>query len=203
MTEEISDVKARLRSDVRSARRARSATRRTEAAIAIATHVLAIPAVQEATCVSVYASRPTEPGTLPLLEALADHGKRVLLPVLGDGLERGWAPYVPDEKLVKRAPGRPPEPSSGFVEAEALQEADVVCVPALGVDDQGTRLGQGGGWYDRALTYASPHARIVALCFDEELHAEGEPLPREEHDIPVHAVVTPHGYQEFVPASRT
>lgn len=34
---------------------------------------------------------------------------------------------------------------------EELQRADLVFIPALAVDESGTRLGRGGGWYDRAL----------------------------------------------------
>ncbi len=143
---------------------------------------------------SVYASRPHEPGTLPLIEALHDRGVRLLIPMLGDGLQRGWGEFQGTDDLVERAPGRPPEPSSDFLASTALEDADLVVVPALAIDTAGNRLGQGGGWYDRALTDARDNAPIVALTFANEVYdATNSPLPRESHDHCVHAVITPDG----------
>jgi 5-formyltetrahydrofolate cyclo-ligase len=131
---------------------------------------------------------------MPLLESLAASGVRVLVPVLGDGLQRGWAHFVAADDVVERAPGRPPEPSGDFLPQGVLAEADVIIVPALAADTLGTRLGQGGGWYDRALVEARPGVPIVALVFDNEFHdAEVRAIPREPHDLPVSIVVTPSG----------
>ncbi|WP_062078514.1 5-formyltetrahydrofolate cyclo-ligase [Demequina globuliformis] len=192
-TEAPEDAKAHLRASVRKARLHRSERRNEELAVALRDHVLQLPAVERAQCVSVYASRPHEPGTLPLISALHDRGVSVLIPCLGDGLQRGWAEYRGADDLVERAPGRPPEPSGTFLPGEALERADVVVVPALAVDVAGTRLGQGGGWYDRALTLARPDAPVVALTFTSEFHVDGALLPRESHDRPVNAVITPQG----------
>lgn len=192
------DIKASLRSEIRRQRQQRSERRLAEHAQALRDHVLQLPSVDAAKCVSVYASRPHEPGTLPLIEALHQRGVRVLIPVLGDGLQRGWALYGGADDLVERAPGRPPEPSSDFLPSDALNEADVVVVPALAVDTSGTRLGQGGGWYDRVLSDVRDGIPVVALTFTGEVHDAGTaPLPREAHDMGVAGVITPDGYQEL------
>lgn len=190
---EPEDAKAQLRSVIRRARADRSERSLQEHAEALRDHVLALPSIDTAKCVSVYASRRYEPGTLPLIEALHQRGVKVLIPMLGDGLKRGWGTYRGLDDLVERAPGRPPEPSGDFLGQEALREADVVVVPALAVDFLGTRLGQGGGWYDRALCDAAPESPIVALTFAGEVRDEAHPLPHEDHDITVHAVITPQG----------
>jgi 5-formyltetrahydrofolate cyclo-ligase len=154
-----------------------------------------MPAVADATCVSVYAARATEPGTGPLLDALAARGVRLLLPVLGRGLQRDWAQYAGQDDLRERAPGRPPEPGGPTLGATAIGAADVVIAPALAVDTAGARLGQGGGWYDRALEHVRPGVPVVALVFPEELYdAQQRPLPREPHDRLVDAVATPEGW---------
>ena len=190
--DEVEDVKERLRMAIRDARKIRSVRLRDAAAHALADVVLTIPAVADASCVSVYASRVTEPGTGPLLEALAARGVRLLLPVLGSGLQRDWAEYAGPDDLRERAPGRPPEPGGPTLGAAALADADVVIAPALAVDTTGARLGQGGGWYDRALEHLRPGAPVIALVFPEELYdAEKRPLPRERHDRLVDAVATP------------
>lgn len=190
---EPEDAKAAIRAYVRERRAQRSERGRAAAAEAFASHVLDMPEMRAAACVSVYASRPTEPGTLTLIRELDERGVRVLVPLLGEGLQRGWAVYTADGPLAPRAPGRPPEPQGDFLPSAAVAEASVLVVPALGVDMTGTRLGQGGGWYDRTLPDAHPDALVVALVFPEELHGHDDPLPREAHDMPVHAAITPEG----------
>jgi len=193
--DEVEDVKQRLRTAIRDSRKLRSARLREAAAQSLAEVVLTIPAVAGATCVSIYAARATEPGTGPLLDVLAARGVRLLLPVLGSGLQRDWAEYAGAEDLRQRAPGRPPEPGGPTLGPAAVAAADVVIAPALAVDTAGARLGQGGGWYDRALEHVRPGVPVVALVFPEELYdAHVRPLPREPHDRLVDTVATPEGW---------
>jgi 5-formyltetrahydrofolate cyclo-ligase len=194
--EQAEHAKEALRKAIRAGRAARSERRRQEAAAAFADVLGAFPPVRTAQCAAVYASRPGEPDTLPLLERLADRGLRILMPVLGTGLQRDWAPYDGAADLRQRAPGRPPEPGTPHLGAGALAEADVIIAPALAVDTSGARLGQGGGWYDRALEHAAPGTPVVAMVFAEEVYdAEDRPLPRQPHDRPVDAVATPEGWR--------
>jgi 5-formyltetrahydrofolate cyclo-ligase len=196
--EHAEHVKEALRSAVRAARRARSERRRQEAAELFADVVAAIPAVASAGCVALYAARPGEPETGPLLERLAAAGTRVILPVLGTGLQRDWATYAGAHDLRQRAPGRPPEPGTPELGPQALADADVVIAPAVAVDTSGARLGQGGGWYDRALEHARPGVPVIAMVYAEEVYdAEQRPLPRLAHDRGVDAVATPDGVRWF------
>jgi len=80
------------------------------------------------------------------------------------------------------------EPTGPRLPASALAAADVVVVPALAVAGNGTRLGRGGGYYDRALAHARADAVLVAVVFDEELV---EAVPAGAHDRRVTAVITP------------
>ena len=193
---EPEDAKSMVRKAVRAARENRPARRRQEAAVGFVHALADFEHLRDARCVAAYVSRPAEPGTLPLLEDLALRGVRVLLPVLGPGLERGWAPFAGTEDLLERAPGRPPEPGTERLGAAALEEADVIVAPALAVDTSGARLGQGGGWYDRALGHKRPDAKVVALVFPEEVYdAAGSPIPTEPHDVPVDAIATPSGWR--------
>ncbi|MCB2412429.1 5-formyltetrahydrofolate cyclo-ligase [Demequina sp. TTPB684] len=186
------EAKSAWRSAVRQGRLQRGERRMVEHAESFRDHVLALPEIEGITCVSIYASRNHEPGTLPLITALHERGVEVLMPRLGDGLVRGWGVFSSADDIAERAPGRPPEPSGEFLPATRLADAQLIVVPALGVDSLGTRLGQGAGWYDRALADATPGVPIVALVFDDEFYdAEVRALPRERHDVPVTIVVTP------------
>ena len=119
---------------------------------------------------------------------------RALLPVLLDeaGAPLGaprWGLWEAGQALVTL--GRPPAQPDGEARgAESLKEADLIIIPALAASIDGTRLGQGGGWYDRALMHRSPDTPVVAAIFDDEV-AEAGIIPAEPHDVPVDAIVTP------------
>ena len=67
-----------------------------------------------------------------------------------------------------------------------LSKIELVIVPALRIDRSGYRLGQGGGFYDRALTKLS--AWSIGLIHPDEISSED--LPRESFDIPLNAAAT-------------
>ena len=137
--------------------------------------------------VAAYASVGTEPATSALLSALlsaqGEAAAPVLLPVLLPDGDLDWARY--DGTLVAGQRGLP-EPPGPCLGREAVAGCCVVVVPALAVDRTGTRLGRGGGSYDRALARTS--ALVVAALHDGDLV---DTLPVEPHDVPVHAVVLP------------
>jgi 5-formyltetrahydrofolate cyclo-ligase len=134
--------------------------------------------------VAAYASRPGEPDTAALLEYLRLAEVRVLLPVLRP--EPSWAWYTGPDGLVPGPLGIP-APSGPALGADALAEADWVWLPGLAGTPDGRRLGTGGGWYDRALGWASPSARLGMLLYDDEVLDE---LPTDHWDRPVHLLVT-------------
>lgn len=156
--------------------------------------VLGLPEVQAATRVAAYVSVGREPGTGAILDVLADRGVTVLLPVVLPDLDLDWAPYTGSKKLVKATRGLL-EPSAEPLGPDAVTTADVVLVPALAVDRSGYRLGQGGGCYDRALARVAGRAFTCALLHDGELL--DLPLPRDQHDVPVHAAAAPSAFHRF------
>jgi len=180
-----------LRGQIRATRKKRSANQQQKMAEALAGILEGVPELHSASCVAAYVARPGEPGTEETLARLRERETEVLLPVLTSGLERGWAYDSGPEQREQAAPGRPPEPIGEHLPADTLQKADVILAPALAVDLNGIRLGQGGGWYDRALEHARSDALIIAMVFDEEFVDDGVDLPEEPHDQRVHMVATP------------
>jgi 5-formyltetrahydrofolate cyclo-ligase len=67
-------------------------------------------------------------------------------------------------------------------------------VPALAVDRRGSRLGRGGGSYDRALARVPAGRPVLALLYDGECP---EVVPTEPHDRRVTVAVTPHAVLRF------
>ena len=187
--ESIEARKTAVRDRLTTGRNRRPLAELGEAARAIADHLLATPEVRGAATVAAYVSVGTEPGTGPLLETLAAAGRRVLLPVLLADGDLDWAEYDGPASLVPARFGLL-EPAGPRLGPDAVATADVVVVPALAVDRDGVRLGRGGGSYDRALARVPVGTFVCAVLYEDEL-LDG--VPRDEHDRPVNAVVTPRG----------
>lgn len=182
--------KQRLRQAVTARRHARPSSVRLAADAARDTLVLESLPVS-VRVVAAYASAGDEPGTLPLVHELHRRGIQVLLPVLRrpgpGGLARpDWAAYQGPETL---RPGRYgiAQTTGEALGARGLAAADLVLLPGLSGTVDGVRLGTGGGWYDRALLHASPHAPRWLLLHDDEVATH---LPLDPWDQSVTALVT-------------
>ncbi len=179
--EESRAAKAVLRGSLRANRRALAPASLAAAGQALAAHA---PVLARGS-VALFVSAGSEPPTLPLIDVLVDLGVRVLLPVLEDDLDLDWAVYDGVDRLVEGRRGIlvPDGPRLG---RSAVSSAELVLVPALAVGRDGTRLGQGGGSYDRALGRTA--APAIAVVHDDEVLAT---VPVEAHDRRVGGFVTP------------
>lgn len=130
--------------------------------------------------VAAYVAVGSEPDTSGLLALRPD----ALLPVLLPGGDLDWAVAA----SLQQGPRGLREPDGPRLGTHAVARCDLVLVPALAVDRAGTRLGRGGGSYDRALRRIT--GRTVALLHDGELV---ELLPVEPHDVPVWGAASPSG----------
>jgi 5-formyltetrahydrofolate cyclo-ligase len=183
--------KKALRERLLSRRRELTARELAEAAGDLRDVLLADATVASARTVAAYVSVGGEPGTGPLLDELEHRGVEVLLPVLQTDGDLDWARYTGPEGLEPAARGML-EPRARRLGMDAVRRADVVLLPALGVDRRGWRLGRGAGCYDRVLTrLLGTDVQTVALLHDGELL--DLPIPREPHDRPVDAAATPSG----------
>lgn len=147
-------------------------------------------------CVAAYLSIDAEPGTAPLIEAVAERGAGVIVPVLRPDGDLDWARHRPGAEITT-GPRGTMQPVGAPLGVEAVCGVDVVFVPALAVDHNGHRLGRGGGSYDRALARlraADSTALVLAVVHDDELVEE---LPAESHDQLVDGALTPSGLALF------
>jgi 5-formyltetrahydrofolate cyclo-ligase len=69
-----------------------------------------------------------------------------------------------------------------------LEELSLLLIPGLAFSrEKGTRMGRGGGYYDRLISDPRVHARRIGICFELQLR---DPLPAEPHDARVPQLVT-------------
>ena len=134
--------------------------------------------------IASYVSYGDEPNTAQLNQAIIAAGKTLLLPRI-NGVEMDWVRWNGDESSLKKYKKflEPiGEPFTGSI--------DLIVVPALRIDRRGYRLGQGGGFYDRALVKDQVHnSWTIGLIHPDEISSED--LPIEEWDQPLNAAATP------------
>ncbi|MGB8020311.1 MAG: 5-formyltetrahydrofolate cyclo-ligase [Candidatus Nanopelagicales bacterium] len=142
--------------------------------------------------VAAYVAAAGEPDVGRIRSAVRGAGGTVLLPVPGSGGTLDWTvdegAYRPHDRLPVPVPHG--EPIGTGAAALVAHGTDLVLAPALAVDGSGARLGQGGGFYDRLLADLAGRMLVVAVVHDDEVLAAGV-VPREEHDKPVDAALTP------------
>ena len=145
--------------------------------------ILNAPEIEGASTIASYISYEFEPSTVEINEAFLRDGKTLVLPrITGDQLE--WVKWDgnPNNLTTKK---KISEPIGAPI--DDLSTIAAIVVPALRIDQSGYRLGQGGGYYDRAL----PHLKAwkIGLVYAGELNSEE--LPHEAHDIPLDAAASP------------
>jgi 5-formyltetrahydrofolate cyclo-ligase len=120
---------------------------------------------------------------------LIEQGWTLALPrVEGEEGRMVFRQWTPGDVLVHDEIGlNAPEPSKPAL------EPDLVITPLLAFDRQGLRLGQGGGYYDRALEALRARRPVFMLGLGyvgQETHG----LPVEPHDQRLDAILTESEY---------
>lgn len=182
--------KAALRIAAHASREALSEDFRAEASGKIAFHFFDRLAFAPEDAIAGYWRIRDEADCQPILVKLMDCGQTVLLPVVtgaADPLDfRVWASDAP---LYEAGFG-----TLAPADTAPRRAPDLVLMPLLGFDASGTRLGYGGGYYDRTLASLPKKPMLIGLAFASQ---KLEAIPREPHDVPLDAVVTEEGVQFF------
>lgn len=136
--------------------------------------------------VTAFMSMNNEPPTEGVRESLAKLGKKVALPIMRPKRQLEWG--FDGTTLIRNNYGiLEPEPAD-----IDIANASAIIIPALRVGIDGSRLGRGAGYYDRALEKVPMHSEggplRICLVFDEDVD---QTVPHEPHDAPVDVIVTP------------
>ncbi|MGV8885339.1 MAG: 5-formyltetrahydrofolate cyclo-ligase [Microbacteriaceae bacterium] len=188
MTADASNEKRALRAELRERRRTFTSVERENAEVAITANLIELTRSLGVTSVSAYLSTPDEPSTRSYLRWACDSGIRVLLPISREDGLLDWAPYdgtEEDEDLLGM-----PTPTTEVLGPIAINDVDLIIVPAASVDRTGMRMGWGRGYFDKTLGSMERCPPVYAVIFDNEFV---DAVPSEVHDQKVGGVVTPSG----------
>jgi len=153
-------------------------------------HILQSEVYQSARVVAGYMPLPQEADVTEVLQAVLRSGKTLVLPLCESASRMTLRRVAALEELI---PG-----AYGILEPKAdapvipVDEVDLLLVPLEGIDEDGYRLGKGGGYYDHLLAEASPMTIGCALSWQRV-----KALPREEWDVPLTACADWKGLHYF------
>ncbi len=167
---------------------------RQHASLAINFRLSRLPSFRRARHVAAYVGNKGEIDPMPLLHLAHLMGKACYLPSLH--------PFLPGRLWFMRwTPGMPmvpnrfgiPEPLCDSARRRGAQWMDLILMPLLGFDRHCHRLGMGGGFYDRTLSFARTRRQsrrpvLIGLAHDAQ---RCEDLPVAPWDVSPHMIVTP------------
>lgn len=180
-------TKEAIRQEMRRRRRALSATDLAAAERAVTGHVEALDQYRAAHVVIAYVACDQEVPTDALLAVAFAAGKRVYLPRLVEDM-MSFAEHGRGAQLPPGGRGIP-EPLGVQIQACDLAAA-IAFVPLLAWDESGSRVGRGGGHYDRACAGSARPLCLVGLGYTFQ---QWPALPRDPWDLQLDWVVTERG----------
>lgn len=186
--------KAEIRSSALRRRDALSPSTRQEYSRAILSRILAMDVFRRAQTVMAYSSFGSEIDTSPLLLAVLEYGKTLLLPKVNrdaGALEVYEVKNI--ESDLRAGVWGILEPVPENCACRAPSEQALILVPGLAFDRDGGRIGYGRGYYDKFLVSCrgvSPFPHAIAAAFEVQVV---DAVPMEPHDVRIDMLVTEAG----------
>lgn len=153
-----------------------------------------LPEYQQAKTAMWYIDCRSELRTKHALDAALASEKRVIVPYCTEDEDGNnklglyWLEDMSELVVGKWNILEPPRDQWGDDRKEIdPAELDIVMVPGVGFGRDGSRMGNGQGYYDRLLERVRPECPLVGLCYESQLF---EDLIVSEHDVYMDKVVT-------------
>lgn len=180
-----------LRRRLRDLRRQLDKTQQRRAAHQLARLIHSSALFRRSRHIGFYLANDGEPDLTPLLHHAWTMRKTCYLPVITPDRRLRFAPYYPGDPLAPNLFGIPEPVGAGLRSVDA-RLLDLLLMPLVGFDAQGNRLGMGGGFYDRSLSFLRQrrHWRKPRLLGIAHALQRVEALAPQSWDVPLDAVAT-------------
>ena len=189
-----------LRKQLRALRRGLSPREQRLHSLRISRNIARLPTFQHSRRIAFYLTADGEIDLCPAIQRAKRTGKRCFLPVLRrrPALSLWFVEYDSNTRLNPNRFGIH-EPVLRKHKVTMPWGLDLILKPLVGFDLKGNRLGMGGGYYDRTLSYlrhryywqAPPLIGVAHEC------QKVDALTARPWDIPLDAVVTEHTVYPF------
>jgi 5-formyltetrahydrofolate cyclo-ligase len=192
MSGDASHQKRALRAELRERRRIMTARERELTTEQVSRHLEELATGLQVRSISAYLPGQEEPNIRPFLNWADAQGIRILFPISRDDGLLDWT--VGDGDAEQEGLFGMPEAIGELLSPIAINDVDLIIVPAASVDRTGMRMGWGRGYFDRTLGSMEKCPPVYAVIFDRELV---DSVPSEVHDKRVNGVVTPSAIINF------
>jgi 5-formyltetrahydrofolate cyclo-ligase len=186
----VADAKAGMRRELRRRRRALAPGQQATAALAVAATLATLPAWRDAAAIALYLPADGEIGTEAIATRARQAGIALYLPVVNELGDMHFAAWREGDTLQPNRYGIPEPPADAPRAATAA--VDIICLPLVGWDTHGGRLGMGGGYYDRLLSGVEGPLKVGLAHACQRVGA----VPREHWDIKLDYVATDDGLHD-------
>ena len=185
---------AQLRKQLRKQRRQVSAYQQQQSELQILQRLRRVPEFKHATRVGIYLHAFGEIQTRKIIEYCFHQKKAVYLPMICNMNQRlVWVKVSRNQFQNKRFSHHPlgmQEPMA--TRGQHVSHLDLLLMPLLACDPYGTRIGMGGGFYDRSLAYLARRKnwrKPTLLGLAHECQKVGR-LAQASWDVPLQGTVT-------------
>lgn len=190
--------RSQIRRDIREARRSIGSEQQIRAAKKLQSYILEDTTFASAATVAFYQAFDGEINPALTMQAALERGKRCFLPVIDFAKEHmTFVEYKAEASLAKNAFGIL-EPQLYPNDALAPEHIDLIFMPLVAFDLNGTRLGMGKGYYDKKLAFMMKKSSEKSLTSGKFPKLIGlahecqrvEKLERAEWDVPLDKIIT-------------
>lgn len=188
----IQQQKKIIRQQFRQIRNKITGKQAEQAGLALAEQFKNIPEFQSAKNIACFISFDGEINTKPLIEMIIKDKDVCYLPKLKPNKpNRLWfLPYAKGVQLVNNRLGIP-EVDLPVNHALAVSKLDLILIPLVAFDNQGNRLGMGGGFYDTSLAHLSNRTgsrpQCIGVAYQQQMV---DAIPLEAWDFALDGVLT-------------
>lgn len=153
----------------------------------ICTRIQTLKHYQEAQRIALYHAVNGEINLHALCLAAMVEKKECYFPVMNPEHTLSFLPVTPETVFTKNQFGIA-EPEVDPTLAIKTSDLDIIFLPLVAFDERGTRLGMGGGYYDKTLAYHKPKL-LVGVAYECQRQAH---ITANAWDVPMNAIVTEH-----------
>jgi len=189
----MSSERSQLRRQLRRARRNLTPLQQRKASQKLLQQLAQHPLFRRSRHIAFYLANDGEIDPAALMEQARRMGKHCYLPVLSEwpANRMNFQRLVSGQRWTRNRFGiREPQPNRSL-QARPWR-LDLVLMPLVGFDEQGNRLGMGGGFYDRTFAYLRRRRHWTGPQLLGLAHAcqKVEQLPAASWDIPLNGIVS-------------
>jgi len=210
MPDAISKQRRDIRQQIRARRQSLTNKDQQQASSQLLSTLINHPRIINAKRISVIAAHDGEIELSPFIQWCWQHQKQVYLPVVHpqqegqllfleykNNTEMAINRYGIQEPTLHVNASKKKEKQAQYLNTCSINNLDIIFTPLVAFDQQGNRIGMGGGYYDRLLspwftTKIGPYP--IGIAHDCQYVTS---LPVQKWDIPLPEIITPSHHFRF------